>query len=188
MGRKVIFLDIDGVLQPLSSEKRFDHDLDKLQEKFAKEVNPEYAKMDKYDIGAVYYDWHPEAVQNLKDLIKAAGADIVISSAWKDFSDLNRLKLLFKIQDLDKYITDVTYDTYHFYERFRKEKQYRYRWEEIAHYLEEHPEIEKFVILDDAYAYDYEEHFPEKYIKTKPYFTREDYKKALEILCVPNKN
>ena len=61
---KVIFLDIDGVLQPYSFRDRFNHDLDKLQKELAVKYNDEaYLQMDKYDIGAVFYDWHQSRLE-----------------------------------------------------------------------------------------------------------------------------
>ncbi len=59
----VIFLDIDGVLQPCLSQKSFDHDLSETREMVARETgNSKYLQLDKYDVGAVYYDWSEKAV------------------------------------------------------------------------------------------------------------------------------
>lgn len=53
----VIFLDIDGVLQPLMSQTRFKHNLEELCVQLAHTYqNDEYLNMDRYDLGAVYYD------------------------------------------------------------------------------------------------------------------------------------
>ena len=53
---KIIFLDIDGVLQPGSARDRFNHDLELFkQEKIAE--NTAFAEVDRYDLGAVFYDW-----------------------------------------------------------------------------------------------------------------------------------
>lgn len=62
--RKVIFLDIDGVL----NTKWWYTQMDKNTPK------------DKYD-----YAFDPNAVANLKRIIDETGADIVISSSWKSF-------------------------------------------------------------------------------------------------------
>ena len=59
--RIVIFLDIDGVLQPPSKQTRFKHDPEDLRRSLAGRFGDEtYLGMDKYDLGAVYYDWHAE--------------------------------------------------------------------------------------------------------------------------------
>ena len=60
--RTVIFLDIDGVLQPCLSQKRFDHDLSETREMVARETgNSKYLQLDKYDVGAGSYDWGEKA-------------------------------------------------------------------------------------------------------------------------------
>ncbi len=38
-----------------------------------------YGDLNKYDIAAVYYDWHEKAVENLRSLCEKSGAEIVIS-------------------------------------------------------------------------------------------------------------
>mgnify|MGYP006913923183 CR=1 FL=1 len=52
----LIFLDIDGVLQPTGPgyKKRFEHDLKALQLVYIKE-NPEFRVLNRYDIGSVFY-------------------------------------------------------------------------------------------------------------------------------------
>ena len=73
--RTVIFLDIDGVLQPPSSQKRFKHDLEELRRSLADRFDDEiYLGMDKYDLGAVYFDWDSEAVERLHSLCNDFGA------------------------------------------------------------------------------------------------------------------
>lgn len=78
---KIIFLDIDGVLQP-DTQKRFKHDLEALKASFAAQ-NQEFENLDKYDIGAVYYDWDKTAVELMKKLCAKTGARFVISSDWR---------------------------------------------------------------------------------------------------------
>lgn len=47
--KNIIFLDIDGVLQPYDQRKRFDHDLDKLVDYLCDKYNdPIYGEMDKH--------------------------------------------------------------------------------------------------------------------------------------------
>lgn len=71
--RNIIFLDIDGVLQPYNQRERFDHDLDKLVDYLCDKYNdPIYGEMDKYDVGAAYYDWDDVAVGILTKLIRVS--------------------------------------------------------------------------------------------------------------------
>lgn len=62
--RKVIFLDIDGVLNTKWWYTQMDRNTPK----------------DKYG-----YAFNPNAVANLKKILDETGADIVISSSWKSF-------------------------------------------------------------------------------------------------------
>ena len=104
---KVIFLDIDGVLQPYSNDSRFRHDLFGTLEMLAKNYKDKvYLSMDRYDVGAAYYDWDIEATRLLKKCFDDTGAIAVISSAWKDFLSLKQLKAIFRFYHLDGYIKD----------------------------------------------------------------------------------
>jgi hypothetical protein len=96
--KTVIFLDIGGVLQSHGRQNRFRHDLDKLRQDLAAQYNnDEYLEMDQYDLGAVYYAWDKEAVERLRQLCLKTGAEIVISSDWRTYSPLSRLKDYFRL-------------------------------------------------------------------------------------------
>ncbi len=137
--RHVVFLDIDGVLQPCSSQKRFDHDLIQTRADIAEKMgDSRYLELDKYDVAAVYYDWHKKAVENLRRLLEDCGAEIVISSDWKRSKSLEQLKLLFGIHGLDSYITGMVPYDFHTLKK-----------DEIGAYLEAHPGLNSYVVLDD---------------------------------------
>ncbi len=53
--KKVVFLDIDGVLQPDRNHNRFENNLDELKQTWGR-INPAYLKMDEWDIGATHFD------------------------------------------------------------------------------------------------------------------------------------
>ena len=107
--RTVIFLDIDGVLQPPSSQKRFKHDLEELRRSLADRFDDEiYLGMDKYDLGAVYFDWDSEAVERLHSVCNDFGAGIVISSDWRRSKSTPGLQALFRVHELHRYVTDKT--------------------------------------------------------------------------------
>jgi len=167
---KVIFLDIDGVLQP-GTQHRFDHDLDKLKDDLI-QTNPDYEIVDKYDIGATYYDWDKTAVSLLTDLCEKTGAQFVISSDWRLSSSLQKLRLLFSIHQMDKYVFDT----------LGTELTEQQRYQEIQHYLQTHNNITHFVIIDDHYAYDFNEHFQLNFVHTDWVLTEKDYEKAAMIL------
>ncbi len=64
--------------------------------------------MDKYDLGAVCFDWDSEAVERLRSLCKDLGAGIVISSDWRRSKSTRGLQALFRVYELHHYVTDAT--------------------------------------------------------------------------------
>ena len=117
---KTIFLDIDGVL------------------------NVDYADRDQF--GHIFRD---EYVQNLKEIIEKTGVKIVISSTWKD-KGIERMLNLWKERNLPGEIIDITPDCVDVFEAtnivyYDQVK----RGHEIKLWLDRHPEVTKYVILDD---------------------------------------
>ncbi len=173
-GHTVIFLDIDGVLQPGESQRRFRHDLDALKRELADELeNEAYLEHDKYDLGAIRYDWDAEAVERLRRLCEDFGAQIVVSSAWRIGKSVATLKEYFHIHGLGSYVRDKTTD---------EEVLGRDRAGEIREYLDMHPEIDRFVIVDDQYKQEFKEMFPSKHVYTRHRLEADDDRKAREIL------
>ena len=173
----VIFLDIDGVLQPLDSHERSKHDIVELQERLSTECDEGYRDLSRYDIAAVYYDWDQEAVANLKALCDQTPAKIVISSAWREFSTLEELKLLFRIQDLDRYVVGVT-----------PELSRCTRDIEVEDYLLNRPAVQRFVVLDDAYLPNFKRRFPREFVYCQQKLDAECYEQAASVLTRPPGN
>lgn len=171
--RTVIFLDIDGVLQMDCNRGRFNNDLEKLQRELAAKYNDDsYLEWDRWDLGAVYYDWDKEAVERLRKLCVEVPAEIVISSDWRRYSRLPRLKGYFRIHDLDQYVTDTI--------PIIRDKR---RVFEIEEYLRLNPRIGKFVIIDDYHYNDFQERFPKKFVYCRnDVFSEECYQQARAIL------
>lgn len=169
-----IFLDIDGVLQPGGSQKRFRHDLDALRRKLADQLgNEAYLEHDKYDLGAIHYDWDTEAVEGLRRLCEDFDAEIVVSSDWRLRKSVTTLKEYFHVQGLGSRVRDKTPDG----QDFRRD-----RAGEIKKYLDAHPEVARFVIIDDQYKHELGEMFPGKHVHTQYRFEADDERKAREIL------
>ena len=172
--RTVIFLDIDGVLQGASSQKRFKHDLDELRQRLADDFgDATYLDYDKYDLGAIYHDWDKDAVERLRALCEDFSAEIVISSDWRRGKSVEMLQAYFRIHGLHRYVTDKTGeggDAPH------------YRAAEVKDYLDAHPEIERFVIVDDGYGWEFNELFPEQFVKPWPTIEAADEVRARQIL------
>jgi len=167
---KIIFLDIDGVLQP-DVQKRFSHNLDELKQKFIAQ-NKEFETLDKYDLGAVYYDWDQTAIALLKQLCEKTGAKFVISSDWRINKNLQKLKLLFSIHGMEEYVFDTLPNKW----------TDLHRSQEIQNHLQAHEEITRFVVIDDTYASEFNRDFPSKFVHTRWAFNAEDYAKAVKIL------
>ena len=111
---KVIFLDIDGVLNVIPNG------------------------YDKW--GGIF---HTHFVDNLKRIIDVTDAKIVISSTWRMGNGLEGMIDMWKMRDLPGEVIGITPNfMVHF-------KTTLCRGKEIDAYLEEHPEITNYVIIDD---------------------------------------
>ena len=173
--KKVIFLDIDGVLQPIRSQERFKHDIRALQKQLAEELNSDLATTTCFDVGAVYYDWDKQAVDYLLRLCRDYGVSIVISSSWRWWQTYPQLIALFQIHQLHQYIIDITG------ENKGNGQIDASRTLEIQDYLDAHPEIEKFVIFDDIDFFGMKKRFPEQFILCKKKLEEEHFLRAVQI-------
>lgn len=153
---KVIFLDIDGVLQPYNSEKRFKIDRKKLRKKLSEEFDTDYTIYNEYDVAACYADWDKDAVERIKKIIKETNAKIVISSDWRSKEKPNKMKDFLKLWGLDQYLIGET--EYIDKEKMKKTIEYiesmqnsfySYRIVEILEYVYNNPEITNYVAIDD---------------------------------------
>ena len=121
---KVIFLDVDGVLNFASTEARTSS-------------------------GALGIATAP--VKNLRDIVKATGAYIVLTSTWKDEWNFNEddcspdgLYLVRKLKREGLHILDKTQD------------MVLNRGQGIQEWLNKHKGVESWVVLDDEIFPDYE--------------------------------
>lgn len=129
---KVIFLDIDGVLN-CSTSKSFCHD----------------------DLCGIIHGIDSDKVKRLAKIVEATGAQIILSSDWKD--------------GWEKYYTSqkpshAKYLDNHLYKKGKltiKDKTPNthkgswFRGSEILAYLRAHQDIENYVILDDTFFDDF---------------------------------
>ena len=182
--KKIIFLDIDGVLQAYSSKRRFDNlcNIPALQEELTAKYHVDYTKYDKYDLGAVYYDWDPHALYLLKRILKETGARIVVSSDWRS-AGIERLIDFFRLHGLNEYVVDVTEDfTYKetgYYREKYKGVATNYRVFEILEYLEKHPYIQKYAVIDDM---NLNEGLEGHFVRTNNLLNSDDCEKAIAML------
>jgi hypothetical protein len=125
---KVIFLDIDGVLN----------------------VYPQ--GYDEY--GAI---WHDHFIANLKRIIDATDAKIVISSTWR-MSGLSIMKEMWAKRGLPGEVIDITPN------HMTRTGSTLQRGKEIDEWLSFHPDVTHYVILDDDE--DMEPHQMDNFVKT----------------------
>lgn len=156
---KVIFLDVDGVLNSEFSREKERNNFDNWMEHEVSEMH----------------------VNNLKKIVDATGAQIVLSSSWRfdhpkatgrDFIADPLMKVLDrKLKAVGLDIIDVTPDL-----------RGKIRGVEIQDWLDRHSEVERFVILDDDV--DMMEEQKPFFVNTtfKNGLTEEMANKAIEIL------
>lgn len=201
---KVIFLDIDGVLQPYDSEKRFEYrrkfGLESLQQKLTDELGTDYFQYDEYDVAACYCDWDKSAINRIKRILDETGAKIVISSDWRNRKLPNKMKDFLKIWNMEEYwIADNCYyysvldkDVSELqkeidYVKRRKEelnKQYLdNRSVEILHYVNMNDNIINYVAIDDR---DLSELPDGHFVKTYNIINDEQTNKVIELLNTPS--
>lgn len=128
---KIIFLDIDGVLNTTKDEDR-------------PRVQPEGFNANIYGVSEL----NRECVARLNKIVEATQASVVISSSWRIlFSDLFYLVNFLKSQGVVANIIDATP---HWAKSYVRGEMAYGRGLEIQEWLDEHPEVSKFVILDDG--------------------------------------
>lgn len=183
MKKKIIFLDVDGVLNCI------DWYVERHRRIEAGEETRDYP----------YDEFSPSIVEKLNKITDATGAEIVVSSTWRLGRDLAELRELFTQVGITGHVLDKT-------AHFTSIKGFSYsipRGCEIEHWLKEHKfqrinwsiktqkeyaeksEIDNYVIFDDDsdMLYNQREHF----IKTsqKTGLDDSDVEKAIELLKKP---
>lgn len=181
---KIIFLDIDGVL---NSQKWYKHRWEQMD---MKEVEERYP----------FFEFDPEAVQKLNHLVSETGSKVVVSSTWRMGRSVEELQALlnevgFTGEVIDK--TPVFHDLVgHSYsvprgceiDHWLKEKGefQRINWSlEKQQEYAERAKVKNYVILDDDsdMLYKQREHF----VKTSSMsgLTDENVNLAIQILNTP---
>ena len=156
---KIIFLDFDGVMDT----EYYDHLLSEAD----KPISDEYGLL-----------FDPECVKNLKYIIDSTGADIVVSSTWKDFMTYQEILDMWKYRGLPGFVTDVTPTVS------------KHRGDEIDAWLKECHEECNYVIIDDLDAGNFNEHQIPRLLIVNPIFGLDEYtaERAIKILNVPPNN
>lgn len=126
---KVIFLDVDGVL---NDENTF--------------------RAERTPMG--YTGVEERYIRNLKHIVDETGAEIVLSSDWREdwhHNGIHGRDMFYLIDKLKKYGLTIADKT----PGHTKGKGYSGRGGEIAKYLKAHPKITEYVVLDDNEFFDF---------------------------------
>ena len=163
--KKIIFLDIDGVLNTQLWYTQMDRN----------------TYIDKYG-----YAFDPTAVANLKRIVEETGADIVISSSWKCMG-LTQMEDMWNDRNLPGRIIGITpksvSDELLLHADIDSMVLFHIRGEEIKEWLSKHGKrVSNYVIIDDI-----DNMLPEQqshFVQTNPEvgITKEDSEKAIIIL------
>ena len=144
----VIFLDIDGVLNSEEYAR-------KLEEKHRALGHTEPASPKREttcDCFKLYHQIDRDAVKRLNVIVRATGAKIVVSSSWRKVFDPPEVHRILSEHGLVAEIIDATVDGHKepaLLELYGHPARL-FRGYEIDYWLKAHPEIERFVILDDG--------------------------------------
>ncbi|MFA4047253.1 hypothetical protein HPS54_12345 [Prevotella sp. PCHR] len=139
MKNTVIFLDFDGVMDNAYYDS---------------------VRMSKglsgYDRFGAIFD--PRCVHNLKYIIDKTGADIVVSSSWKEDMSLSEILEMWTVRNLPGRVIDTTpiISCYH-------------RGDEIDVWLEKNWVCRDYVIIDDLDAQNFNEHHISHLFLVNPY-------------------
>ena len=162
--RKIIFLDFDGVLN-----------------------TEHYQGLLRYQ-GEPWQDEHgaffdPNAVKQLRRIIDATGADIVIESSWK-YLGLDAMKELWKVRNLPGRVVDITPSSVsdEYLLKNLDTTMIHCKGMEIASWLSEQAEDIRYAIIDDEYVI-LDSQLPH-FILTNPYegITEEQTNRTISIL------
>ena len=167
--KKIVFLDIDGVIDGYYTDERLRHDLTATANYLALKYHDDiYKTIRQNDLGAAYYNWNSVALGRLQQLLYETRSEIVLHSDYCFGNSLEQLKALFKLHGMDDYLIGKCND--------------KPKLERIKDYLEEYKDIiENYVIFDDNDKAHLEE-FGEHFILTKNLLTNKNIKKAEKIL------
>lgn len=163
---RILFLDIDGVLNPipLRTFPRLDRTL---PQRLARQSgNSDYLRISTTALQLAHESWDKESLALLRSLCEDYDLQIVISSSWGIFYSLKELRLLFALHDLAERILAVT-------------PYVGKRSENILAYVQAHPTIEAWISLDDLPM---DAQFPRHAVTTHGRFRREDAQKAARLL------
>jgi hypothetical protein len=188
--KKVVFLDIGGVLKPEGRGESYalveKGELNNLPNELYKRLKIDYSQYSLFQTASIYYDWDKGAVSLLKEVLIKTGARIVLSSDWRLTYPMGAMYDFFAIHGLQNFYIDNTM----YINRDKERKYYELYWEEangflnlrvieILEYIKRHRHITHYVAIDDInLTRGLEDHF----VRTETILTPYHAEKAMEIL------
>jgi hypothetical protein len=128
---KVIFLDFDGVL---NCKAYFEACLDRGSEPTTSDEDSEASALD------------PEALSRLNRIVEATDAKVVVSSSWRHGRSVEQLETLLRSRGFRGAVHDKTMDWSTTESGIFAGEQ---RGDEIREWLDRHPQVDAYVVLDD---------------------------------------
>lgn len=126
MPKKIVFLDIDGVLNWYHSKSH----------------------------NGLYLGIDSARIKRLARIVEATGAAIVLTTTWKDFYEIGAYK---QHTETGKYMNNKFRKVgLKIYDKTTDIAGWAYRGAGIKVWLDSHPEVKEFIILDDEIFKDYE--------------------------------
>ncbi|MCD7840006.1 MAG: hypothetical protein LUG46_05180 [Erysipelotrichaceae bacterium] len=195
---KVIFLDIDGVINPYDTKHHSNNEtLLKLFIKYLSlRYQRDYTRYNSWIVRACYLDWDKQAMKCIKHIIDETNARIVISSDWRPclfHENPNEMRDLLHLWHMDQCWlgdTDALWlDSKRQSEKMKEAEEYlksrgitnySERTVEIIDYVLKHKEITNYVALDDMNLIGLDHHF----VRTSNLITDEQVEECIRILNV----
>lgn len=164
---KIIFLDIDGVLNS---------DIYMATEEYIQATKDAgCADPGGYDVVLKAHHLHldPQAVVLLNQLVDKTAAQVVLSSTWRLRYSLDEMNEMLTMRGATFKVTDQTPPP--------RRMSRTWRGDEVKEYLSNKKDVESFVILDDINQFP---SFTKNFVFTpeKTGFTQAHFEKALKIL------
>jgi hypothetical protein len=151
--KKILFLDIDGVLA-LSTEWGGRFKKQKLWNKLHPDNQVTYVtESHKMDVEFRFDNFNPKAVTVLNEILELTDAEIVISSDWRFDCSVEEMQSLFRQYGVNKVPIDYTptleIKDFHALEEDKIKGYGAERAMEIKKWLEIHPQVTHWVAVDD---------------------------------------
>lgn len=177
---KIVFLDIDGVVATLDAlyeelAAYFGVEVQDIEKTNPKELC-EKTGLSYPSVSCSHWPFSPSAIKLLYKLQLETGCKFVMSSSWRLGKDINEINSLMATKGLRIRFIDKT-------ENWSKSGT---RGGEIQNWLDEHTDVEQYVIIGDECTYDITPEHPDKCVQTtfKKGFDEECYDKAVSILSM----